>query len=70
MGTKRNRPRRTVTVDPAVEAHLARDEVNAGRLVDLAISQTVADHKLREALEESEDYDVEDSQLVHGGGDR
>lgn len=46
---ERNRPRRTLTLDPVTEAYLGQPEINSGRLIDSLVEQHVADHKLREA---------------------
>lgn len=45
----RNRPRRTLSLDPAIEAYLAQDTVNAGRVVDQAIEQNVAEKAIEQA---------------------
>lgn len=59
--SNRRRPRRTTTVDPAVDAYLAQESINAGRVVDMAIRQFAGPDALRKAAHEA---DVEDSEVV------
>ena len=42
----RSRPRRTVTLDPVIDAYLGDDVVNAGRLIDHLVSSNVSTEKL------------------------
>lgn len=61
--TERNRPRRTLSLDPATEAYLGQPEVNAGRLIDKLVERNVADHKLREAAL-SEGVTDDDTEMI------
>lgn len=51
--TDRNRPRRTLSLDPVTEAYLGQPVVNAGRLVDQLVRQNVTDAKLIDAALEA-----------------
>lgn len=50
---ERNRPRRTFTLDPAINAYLGRGDVNAGRLIDQLVYQNVSTEKIRAAADEA-----------------
>jgi len=62
----RRRPRRTVTVDPVVDAYLGQREVNAGRLIDHVVLQYVAERHLIEAAAKA-GVKREDTGLFLGG---
>lgn len=49
----RNRPRRTLSIDPVIEAYLSQDTVNAGRVVDQAVEQNVSHAALEKAAVEA-----------------
>lgn len=64
----RSRPRRTVTLDPVVEAYLGQPEVNAGRLIDSLVEQNVAKDQLAK-LARDEDITREDTDILGVGID-
>ena len=62
----RSRPRRTLTLDPVVEAYLGQPEVNAGRLVDSLVEQNVSKEQLKK-LARQEGITTEQTDLVGVG---
>jgi len=64
----RSRPRRTVTLDPVVDAYLGQPEVNAGRLIDSLVERNVSERKLKQ-LAEDEGITTEQTSLVGVGVD-
>ena len=62
----RSRPRRTVTLDPVVDAYLGQPEVNAGRLIDSLVEQNVSTDALNR-LARQNDISSEDTALVGVG---
>ena len=62
----RSRPRRTVTLDPVVDAYLGQPEVNAGRLVDRLVEGNVSRDALKK-LARDEGITREDTDLLGVG---
>jgi len=62
----RSRPRRTVTLDPVVDAYLGQPEVNAGRLIDSLVESNVSRDRLKQ-LARQEGITTEQTDLVGVG---
>lgn len=64
--SNRSRPRRTVTLDPVIDAYLGQPEVNAGRLIDSIVESNVSKDRLRQLAREHE-ISVDDTDVVGVG---
>ena len=62
----RSRPRRTVTLDPVVDAYLGQPEVNAGRLIDSLVEQNTSKDALNR-LARQEGISREDTSIIGVG---
>lgn len=62
----RSRPRRTLTLDPVIDAYLGQPEVNAGRLIDSLVGGNVSKDRLA-MLAREHGISVDDTDVVGVG---